>query len=165
MEAGIVCAITLVWFASLMLYGSYEIVPYEHALGRRRKHPGGFLMVSSQQQKAYPHPHIPAARLIVLCFSVFSSTWEDPKVGGGDKLFGSYVLGQLVLRFLGFPSFLHELRKTLTRRLRSCLVVFSGTAALLSFLWFSQCFTICCNLNSCLALGIELVVIYNMFWT
>ena len=32
--------------------------------------------------KTYPHPRIPAARLlfVILCFSVFSSTWGNPEV-------------------------------------------------------------------------------------
>ena len=44
----------------------------------------------SQQPKTYPHPQIPAARLffVILCFSIFSSTWGNPEVGGGDNLFG-----------------------------------------------------------------------------
>ena len=45
-----------------------------------------------QQPKSYPHPRIPAARLffVILCFSMFSSTWGNPEVGGGDNFLGSY---------------------------------------------------------------------------
>ena len=42
---------------------------------------------SAQQPKTYPHPPIPAARLllVILCFSAFSSTRGNPEVGGGDS--------------------------------------------------------------------------------
>ena len=46
----------------------------------------------AQRPKTYPHPRIPAARLffvILLCVSVFSSTWGNPEVGGGDNFLGS----------------------------------------------------------------------------
>ena len=46
---------------------------------------------TNQQPKTYPHPRIPAARLfsVVLCFPMFSSTWGNPEVGGGDNFWGS----------------------------------------------------------------------------
>ena len=47
----------------------------------------------SQQPKTYPHPRIPAARLfsVSLCLPMFSSTWGNPEVGGGDNCWGSYI--------------------------------------------------------------------------
>ena len=44
-----------------------------------------------QQPKTYPHPRIPAARLlfVALRVSVFSSTRGNPEVGGGDNSLGS----------------------------------------------------------------------------
>ena len=49
------------------------------------------ITATGQQPKTYPHPRIPAARLfvVILCFSVFSPTWENPEVGGGDNFGGS----------------------------------------------------------------------------
>ena len=48
---------------------------------------------SPQQPKTYPHPRLPAARLfvVILRFSVFSPTWGNPEVGGGDNFLGSYL--------------------------------------------------------------------------
>ena len=51
-----------------------------------------------RRPKTYPHPRIPAARLIFVflflffvyvCFLCFSSTWGDPEVGDGDDFLGS----------------------------------------------------------------------------
>ena len=44
------------------------------------------------RQNTYPHPRIPAARLLfeILCFfPCVSSTWENPEVGGGNSILGS----------------------------------------------------------------------------
>ena len=63
-----------------------------HLEGRhgRGRH-GPRLPVGHQQTITYPHPRIPAARLffVILGCSVFSSTWENPEVGGGDNFWGS----------------------------------------------------------------------------
>ena len=49
------------------------------------------IVIVLQQPKTYPHPRIPAARLfsVFLCVPMFSSTWGNPEVGGGDNLLGS----------------------------------------------------------------------------
>ena len=36
-------------------------------------------------RKPIPHPHPNSCRRAALCFPVFSSTWGNPEVGGGDK--------------------------------------------------------------------------------
>ena len=48
-------------------------------------------VTTPQQPKTYPHPRIPVARLfsVFLCFPMFSSTWGNPEVGGGDNFWGS----------------------------------------------------------------------------
>ena len=47
-----------------------------------------------QADITYPHLRIPAARLlfVILRVSVFSSTWGNPEVGGGDNCWGSFPI-------------------------------------------------------------------------
>ena len=53
---------------------------------------------------------LPAARLffVILCYPVFSSTWGNPEVGGGDKLFGSYIMVAITVACQAYANFFTE---------------------------------------------------------
>ena len=61
---------------------------------RVRERLGSFPVPLSRQPKTYPHPPKPAAGLsfVFSHFSAFSSSWESPEVGGGDKFWDSYYI-------------------------------------------------------------------------
>ena len=78
----------------------------------------------TQQAKTYPHSRIPAARLffVILCFSVFSSTWGNPEVRGGDHFLGSPPRKPIFFGFLSGPGPGRQARRSPSRTSR-CIIV------------------------------------------